>query len=386
MTEAPKLKILFCILYYLPHRTGMPIYIQRIGQELIRRGHEVTVLAAQHKPELPAEEIIDGIRVRRVYAPPIPISRGMLMPAYAWVLYEELRKHDVVNVHTPMLETALISIVAQLANRPVIVTHHGDLILPAGITNRVIQSVMYWLYWFTMQRSPKLVMYSQDYAQNSYYAAPFMDKLETVYPPIAIPTPNPQRVAQLRAEWSPNGGPIIGFAGRFVEEKRPDLLIRALDVINQQHPNVRVVFAGQYDIPYENTWERYQPLVEQYKGQLIFLGLIDDAQTLADFYAACDVLALTSDTECFALVQVEAMLCGTPVMMTDIPGGRVPVQVTGMGKHAQAGDAVAIGETLLEIINQRDQYVRPRAEIEACFSLKETVDRYEQLFSRYADR
>ncbi|MGV2435940.1 MAG UNVERIFIED_CONTAM: glycosyltransferase [Anaerolineae bacterium] len=52
---------------------------------------------------------------------------------------------------------------------------------------------------------------------------------------------------------------------------------------------------------------------------------------MANFFAACDVLALTSDSECFALVQVEAMLRGTPVMMTNIPGGRMPGQCHGNG-------------------------------------------------------
>ena len=43
----------------------------------------------------------------------------------------------------------------------------------------------------------------------------------------------PERAARLRAIWGQNGGPIIGYAGRFVEEKRPDVLIRALATINQ---------------------------------------------------------------------------------------------------------------------------------------------------------
>jgi glycosyltransferase involved in cell wall biosynthesis len=174
--------------------------------------------------------------------------------------------------------------------------------------------------------------------------------------------------------------------GASLRKKRPDLLIKALDTINTQYPNARIVFAGQYDIPYENTWEHYQPIVEKYKDQLIFLGLIDDMQFMADYFMACDVLALPSDSECFALVQVEAMLAGTPVMMTDTPGGRVPVQVTGMGKLAKAGDPVAMGEAVIDILNNPDQYIRPREEIEQCFSFQETVNRYEQLFYENAVR
>lgn len=384
-TQTKKLKILICLLYYLPHRTGMQLYIERIAEEFVQRGHEVTVLVARHNLELPRDETINGVRIVRLTAPPIPISRGMIMPAYPYAFYLLARMHDVVSIHTPMLETALISVLARLAGTPVIPTHHGDLLLPKGLSNRFIQGTMFALYKFMAKRAPKIVAYTSDYADNSYYLQPFRDKVEVIHPPITMPEPNLERAAELRAQWSHEGGPVIGYAGRFVQEKRPDVLIKSLDIINEKYPNARIVFAGQYDIPYENTWELYKPVVEKYRDQLIFLGLIADMQFMADFFAACDVLALTSDSECFALVQVEAMLSGTPVVMTNTPGGRVPVQMTGMGEIVPPRDPQAIGEALVKVIDDPKRYARSREEIENCFSFKETVDRYEAVFYEHAN-
>ncbi|MCB9453387.1 MAG: glycosyltransferase family 4 protein [Anaerolineaceae bacterium] len=380
-----KLKILICLLYYVPHRTGLTIHIQRVAEELARRGHEVTVLTARYKLTLPRDdEMHNGVRVVRLWTPPIPISRGMIMPAYPWAAWGLMLQHDVVWISTPMLETGLIALLAKLTGRQIVVTHHGDLILPDGLVNRLIRGTMFAMYKFMAKRAARLIAYSHDYADHSYYLQPFRDKVSVIYPPIHMPPPDPEHAQALHAEWSQDGGPVIGFSGRFVEEKRPDLLIRALEIINQTYPNARIVFAGEYEIPYENTWERHQDLVNTYRDQLVFLGLKDDMQYMADFYAACDVLALTSDSECFALVQVEAMLSGTPVVMTNTPGGRVPVQVTGMGKLAQVGDWRSIGEAIVAVLNNPERYHRPRAFIKEQFSFIETVDRYEKHFRRYA--
>src|SRR5690606_19394104 len=106
------------------------------------------------------------------------------------------------------------------------------------------------------------------------YLQPYMEKVRVINPPILIPDPDAERVAELRERWSQEGNPIIGFAGRFVNEKRPDLAIQALETIRQQYPKVRLVFAGNHEIPYEDTWERSQNLVKRFNEHLIFLGEI----------------------------------------------------------------------------------------------------------------
>jgi len=386
--DGRKLKILISLLYYFPHRTGLTIHVQRVAEELVRRGHQVTVLTARYRSDLPRDDMSmhEGVRIVRLWSP-IRLSRGFIMPAYPLAAYKLMREHDVVSIHTPMLETALTALLAKLTRRKIVITHHGDLVLPKGsLVNAFIQSTMFMMYRVAAHWSPQLIAYSQDYAEHSYYLKPYLHKLAVNYPPIVMPLPNPQRVEELRHEWAKDGGPVIGFAGRFVEEKRPDLLIKALDVINVKYPKARVVFCGEYDIKYEDTWERQQDLVNQYRDQLIFLGLRENPQDMADFYAACDVLALTSDTECFALVQVEAMLCGTPVVMTNTEGGRVPVQMTGMGKIARKGDWRSIGEALVDVLDHPEQFRKTRQFIENVFSFKTTVDNYERFFYANARR
>ena len=379
-----KLKILITLLYYYPHPTGLTYYVQLIAQELARRGHQVTVLASRHEKELPRGPVTHkGVRIIRSWAP-IRLSRGMIMPTYPWHLFRLMRSHDVVSIHTPMLETALVSVMAGIAGLKVVPTHHGDLFLPDGRLNTFIVKIMYALYAFMARRAPCIIGYSDDYAENSYYLRPFRDKLEVVFPPISIPDPNLEHAAELRKSWQHKGGPVIGFAGRFAHEKRPDLLIKSLDIINCKFPDARIVFAGEYQINYENTWKRQQGLIKKYQSQLTFLGLIRDKQSMADFYAACDVLVLPSNNDCFPAVLGESMLCGTPVVMTNVYGGRVPVIVTGMGKLAKSGDWESIGATTVDVLENRDKYIKSKEFIRSCFSVEHTIDRFEAVLREHA--
>ena len=80
--------------------------------------------------------------------------------------------------------------------------------------------------------------------------------------------------------------------------------------------------------------------------------------------------------------QVEAMLSGTPVVASDLPGVRTVVRTTGMGELAAPGDAAGLADAVGRVLEQPDAYVRPRSAIEREYALATTVGRYEALFER----
>jgi len=379
------LAILVCITYDQPHRTGLTLHARRLARELVRRGHRVTMLSARFRRDLPAEETIDGVRTVRLAAP-LRVSRGLVMPGYPLALRRLLREADVVHVHTPMLEVSLVAALAHRRAVPLVITHHGDLVLPGGLGNRVVERSVRALFRPGARRARDLVAYSDDYARHSTWLRGLLGKTSAILPPVEVPPPEPERVAALRERLGLAGRPVIGFAGRFVEEKRPDLLLRALPRVAAALPGVVALFAGHQRLAYERFYERHQALVAAAGERFRHLGLIEDANELAAFYAACDVLVLPSQSECFGLVQAEAMLCGTPVVATDIPGARVPVLLTGMGLLVPPGDADALAGGIIEVLRRPEAYSRPAAAIASTFSLAATVGRFERVLSGEAAR
>ena len=130
------LRILVLLQYYAPHRTGLTLHVQHLAESLVQRGHHVTVITARHDRSTPRHSVENGVVVRRLWAP-LRISRGLLMPFHTVAVARSLGDADVVSVHTPMFETAFVGVLARLRRRPMVVTHHGDLVLPPRTRQRL---------------------------------------------------------------------------------------------------------------------------------------------------------------------------------------------------------------------------------------------------------
>jgi len=177
---------------------------------------------------------------------------------------------------------------------------------------------------------------------------------------------------------------VVGMAARLATEKGVEVLIEAMPHLLEVFPRLKVLFAGQYQevMGEEGYYARLMPEIEALGPEhWSFLGILNQAE-MPPFYAACDVLVVPSlnSTESFGLVQVEAMLCGTPSIASNLPGVRQPPKMTGMGEVVAIGDAKALAEAIVRIVQKPDDYRRPRRQIEDAFSLERTVNGYESLF------
>ena len=143
------------------------------------------------------------------------------------------------------------------------------------------------------------------------------------------------------------------------------------------------MFAGAYqNVLGEEAYAlRLAPLLEQHRDHWVFLGNLSHRE-LAAFYPNCAVIVVPSlnSTESFGLVQIESMLSGTPSIASALPGVRQPVYQTGMGEVVPIGDSDALAATIIRVIRNRPQYLRPREEIAARFNTERTAAEYEALF------
>lgn len=379
------MKILTVLTYYYPHWTGLTAHAVRVAEGLAERGNEVTVLTARHDPDLPRDEVINGVRVVRLQ-PIARISRGMLTPAFPWAVGRLIRQHDVVQVHTPLPEGPIVAALARLLGRPLLMTHHGDLVMPEGLFNRFMEWVGFHVLRLTANMADAVTSYSRDYAAHSNLLWPVRHKLHYVYPPVELVEPDDAAAMEWKKDLGLEGKVLIGFAGRWVHEKGFDYLLRALPQMQDRIPNIHLVYAGEPRVAYEDFYERCQPLIDANEEHITFLGLLREPQRMANFYAMCDVFALPSRTDMMALVQIEAMLSGTPVVASDIPGARVVVRETGLGQLAPPGDPEGLADTIVDTIERSDEFQPSRPKVREVFDTERTLSQYEAVMRKIVNR
>jgi glycosyltransferase involved in cell wall biosynthesis len=367
--------------YYAPHWTGLTRIAQYAAEGMAARGHQVTVLTSRFRGDLPAEETRNGVRVVRVPTL-VRVSRGMVMPGFPAALRRLIPDHDVVQVHTPMLETPLVTRAAHQMGKRVVITHHGDLVMPDRPFDRFVEWTVTALLRRGFTRADHIIVYSDDYLEHSPFLRPFTAKTVSILPPVIFPEPDRSDAQNWRQQLGLATSAVVGFAGRFVEEKGFDFLLRAVRIVARAVPDVRFAYAGERNVVYEAFYQQCAPLIRAVEDRIVWLGLLEDRDRAASFYAMCDAVAVPSRTDAFNLVQVEAMLSGTPVVMTDIPGGRGPVQQTGMGLLVRPRDEVALAAGIVEVLQHREAYVKPRAEIEAAFNPVASLDAYEGVLTQ----
>lgn len=342
----PKQIVITVTDYFPPHWTGLSQSIYRL-LDRTQDDFKHIVLTIQTEKKLKERETIGKIHVIRSI-PWFAVSRAQYSPMVMWEMWKVLSIADTILINSPCTNILFVTLLAKIYGKKVIIFHQGDLILPNGIGNRLIQWTFDWMTQLAMKMADQIATYTQDYISHSRVLKKLSDKTTALLLPIP---PNLQTDKQIKKKFSKDTI-VIGFAGRFVEEKGFDVLLKAIPKVVETLPNAHFVFAGETQMKYEKFFEEHESLFPPVEAHLSMLGLLKGKQ-LTDFYNSLDLFILPSRSECFGLVQAEAMQAGVPVICANIPGARELIQQTHFGYLFESEDVNDLAKMIIKAVKNR---------------------------------
>jgi glycosyltransferase involved in cell wall biosynthesis len=222
-------------------------------------------------------------------------------------LVRELRRRrpDVVHTHTAKAG-ALGRIAARRAAVPHLVhTFHGHL-LQGYFSPRVTRAVVH-TERVLARRTDRIVAVGEQVRDDLLgVGIGTFSQYAVIAPGVVAPFHTGKAHSRAALGLSPTG-PVVSCVGRLTAIKRPDRMLAVARLL----PDVTFLVAGE------------GPLLEQTRrdapGNVRLLGWRADIGTV---HAAADVALLTSDNEGMPVTLIEAALCGTPAVSTDVGSTR----------------------------------------------------------------
>ncbi|HVS28202.1 MAG TPA: glycosyltransferase, partial [Solirubrobacteraceae bacterium] len=172
--------------------------------------------------------------------------------------------------------------------------------------------------------------------------------------------------------------PIVALVAMLRSEKAIGVLVEASALLVAEFPALKVLVAG--DGPERVRLERM--IAELGIGDtVVLLGIRADVPHLLD---ACDVAAMTSDTEGSPLAIMEYLEAGVPIVATRVGGVPELVEHGAEGLLVPARDPVALAGAIAELLRDpakaRAMGARGRMRRRREFDIDTTVRRVEQLY------
>lgn len=283
-------------------------------KEALRRGWEAEVLTFQVESHQPAEEIIDGIRIRRY---PANGRKGHIWsPGFIRALLTT--DADIIHYHgygEGRRELAIL--ISYLKRHKIVFSPHFHQPYPYARLRRKLYDILIGRQIFNM--SDRVIVFT-DYTLQQLTALGVDKARLCVVPHVA----RPKIFAASLDEAPPGrllhvsgviGSPLILGIGQFIERKGWEYTLRCLPAIVARFPEAKLLIIGPSQPAEPEFSQRFFQLATGL-GVSEHVQILQDnpPEFIRDAYRSAALLTHPSFIESFGMVLLEAMTAGIPVV------------------------------------------------------------------------
>ena len=353
---------------------GLGRHVHALTRTQAELGNDVAVLT-QAVEGLPADEIVDGVRVIRVPndAPYVSLDEGHLID---WVMgfnsglgragVQVLRgwSPEVVHGHDWLVAHAGV-LLRDVLDVPYISTMHAtEAGRHQGWLPSELSKSIHGIEWWSCRQAARVICCSAHMRSEVHrlFELP-QDRIDVI--PNGIDPQGWQVSSQQRRQArEANPGPLIVFTGRLEWEKGVHSLIDALPAVRRAVPGARLVVAGRGSAEQRL---REQVRAKRLGRQVTFAGWMPQ-DALRGLVAAADAVVVPSIYEPFGIVALEAAVLGAPLVVARTGGLTEIVSDGRTGWTFEPGNATDLAIALIDALTHpkrarsRARFARQRVE------------------------
>ena len=329
---------------YYPQLGGVPEHVHNLALQLHALGHEATIVTSHMRMKGAA----DARYVRRIgRSLVIYANGGVARITVGWRLTSQLEalfrreRFDVVHVHGGLAPTfgVVAPEAAWRAGIPVVATFHTW--FPRSIGYRLFRKPAQRM--LDRHAATIAVSSAAQEAMSRYFSASW----EII--PNGVDTtffrPGLSHGLEPPGEGS---GPKLLWLGRIEPRNDLETVLEAMPSILERHPQARLTVVG--DGPWRARVER---TARSLGSSVHFAGFVNGERPA--YYRNADVYLCPTRRASFGVTLLEAMACGTPMVVSDLPAFRDVA-----GSHAEfvaPRDAAAWGRAVNGLLENRERRV-----------------------------
>ncbi len=374
------MKILVLIHEYPPVGGGGGKVAEDICTRLIKKGHSIRLITS-HFGDLPKYELKSGVEIFRVSCGRKNAFSATFMSMLIYIIRGYLtalsiikeQRPDVIHVHFALPAGVLGWLIKKVKHIPFLMTVHlGD--VPGGVPQKTDK----WFRWIK-PFAPAIWRSADKVVAVSNYTKELSIKNFTV--PIEV-IPNGVEIERgFHVKSQKNEFIQIVFAGRFVEQKNPLLVIKVLSEIKDLHWQCKMLGDGALKIEMQELINKLD-----LTDRISFSGWITPEQ-VQGILARSDILFMPSRSEGLPVVGTQALASGLAIVAGKVGGFTDLVEQGKNGFLFDPEDTKGMVNALRRYCTDRDFLQRNKKysfEIAKRFDINKIVDKYESVLQQVA--
>ncbi len=358
--------------------SGVSTHVTLVNRELTKRGWDTLLVYGRVQPdELEIDLPVLGVHAEFLPALARPIDPGSDARAAAGVLLT-IRKFRPDIIHTHHSKAGLLGRTAAiLTGIPRVHTFHGH-VFEGYFNARASAAIVATERLMATQTSHLIALSVRQRDDILQRGIGRPDKFSVVPLGLDLDRFGARDKASSRTRLGLDENiSVIVMIGRLVPIKRVDRLLRAFAIALAERPDLRLFIIGDGS---ERSALEAQAVSAGMTSAVTFCGWQSDAE---DWYAAADVVALSSDNEGTPLTLIEAAASARPVVATDVGGVRDVVLDGESGLLVEANDESGFASALVRLVTDRtlsERFGQAGPAASQRFGIDRLTDDLEQLY------